>query len=90
MPAPFGANPKGPGVSLESPLHRERSPEELSMSKTDLQLKRDIENELLWDPKVNAAKIEVSVDGGAVALSGSVDTYPEAGAAEDAAALEHR
>ena len=55
------------------------------MSKTDLQLKHDIEEELRWDPKVNSAQIGVSVDGGAVALLGEVDTYAERWAAEDAA-----
>jgi osmotically-inducible protein OsmY len=55
-----------------------------SMTKTDLQLKHDIELELLWDPKVNAAQIGVTVDKGAVSLLGAVDTYPEKWAAEDA------
>ena len=54
------------------------------MSKTDNQLKEDIEQELRWDPKVNAAQIGVSVDKGVVTLLGAVDTYPEKWAAEDA------
>ena len=54
------------------------------MAKTDLQLKQDIENELSWDPKVNAAQIGVSVDHGAVSLLGTVDTYAQKWAAEDA------
>lgn len=54
------------------------------MNKTDIQLKRDIETELGWDPKVNAAQIGVSVDQGAVSLLGAVDTYPQKWAAEDA------
>jgi osmotically-inducible protein OsmY len=54
------------------------------MSKTDTDLKRDIEEELRWDPKVNAAQIGVTVDHGAVSLLGSVDTYAEKWAAEDA------
>jgi hypothetical protein len=33
-----------------------------TMTKTDMQLKQDIEEELRWDPKVNAAQIGVSVD----------------------------
>jgi hypothetical protein len=37
------------------------------MTKTDDQLKRDIEAELSWDPKVNAAEIGVSVKEGAQA-----------------------
>jgi len=54
------------------------------MTKTDIQLKQDIEAELRWDPKVNAAQIGVSVDKGAVSLLGAVDTYAEKWAAEDA------
>ena len=54
------------------------------MTKTDLELKQDIEAELSWDPKVNAAQIGVSVDKGAVSLLGAVDTYAAKWAAEDA------
>jgi osmotically-inducible protein OsmY len=54
------------------------------MSKTDIQLKQDIETELRWDPKVNSAQIGVSVDKGAVTLLGAVDTYAQKWAAEDA------
>jgi len=54
------------------------------MTKTDTQLKQEIEAELRWDPKVNAARIGVSVDMGAVLLLGAVDTYAEKWAAEDA------
>ena len=54
------------------------------MSKTDLQLKQDIEDELRWDPMVNAAQIGVSVDQGAISLLGTVDTYVEKWAAQDA------
>jgi len=54
------------------------------MPKTDVQLKQDIEQELSWDPKVNAAQIGVSVDHGAVSLLGTVDTYAQKWAAEDA------
>jgi osmotically-inducible protein OsmY len=54
------------------------------MNKTDNQLKKDIETELSWDPKVNAAKIGVTVDQGAVSLLGSVDSYAEKWAAEEA------
>jgi osmotically-inducible protein OsmY len=54
------------------------------MTKSDIQLKQDIEQELSWDPKVNAAQVGVSVDKGAVSLLGTVDTYAEKWAAEDA------
>jgi osmotically-inducible protein OsmY len=57
---------------------------EITMKKTDLQLKAEIETELHWDPKVNAAQIGVTVDQGAVSLLGTVDTYAEKFAAEDA------
>jgi osmotically-inducible protein OsmY len=54
------------------------------MTKTDTQLKQDIEAELRWDPRINAAQIGVSVDKGVVSLLGGVDTYAERWAAEDA------
>ena len=54
------------------------------MNKTDIQLKNDIEEELRWDPKVNPAQIGVAVDKGAVSLLGTVDTYAQKWAAEDA------
>ncbi len=44
------------------------------MSKTDMQLKRDVEEELRWDPRVNAARIGVAVEMATVWLLGSVDT----------------
>lgn len=55
------------------------------MTKTDIQLKQDIEDELRWDPRVNAARIGVSVESGVVSLLGAVDSYAEKGAAEVAA-----
>jgi len=58
--------------------------QESILTKPDNQLKQDIETELEWDPKVNAAQIGVSVDGGVVTLLGSVDTYAAKWAAEDA------
>jgi osmotically-inducible protein OsmY len=54
------------------------------MSKTDTQLKQDIEDELRWDPKVNAAQVGVSVDKGVVSLTGVVDTYAAKYAIEEA------
>lgn len=56
----------------------------MSTNKTDLQLKRDIDDELGWEPKINAAKIGVSVAKGAVTLTGTVDTYAEKWAVEAA------
>ena len=54
------------------------------VNKSDNQLKQDIETELRWDPKVNAAEIGVTVNEGVVSLLGTVDTYAEKWAAEDA------
>jgi osmotically-inducible protein OsmY len=54
------------------------------MTKTDIRLKQDIEEELRWDPRVNATQIAVSVNKGAVSLLGAVDSYAEKWAAEDA------
>ena len=56
----------------------------MSTTKSDLQLKKDIEEELRFDPKVNAAQVGVSVDHGVVTLLGTVDTWASKGAAEDA------
>ena len=52
--------------------------------KTDKELKHDVETELRWDPKVNAAQIGVTVDEGAVSLFGTVDTYAQRWAAQEA------
>ena len=54
------------------------------MDKNDIQLKQDIEAELNWDPRVNAAQIGITVDSGVVSLFGTVDTYAEKWAAEEA------
>jgi osmotically-inducible protein OsmY len=54
------------------------------MSKTDAELKQDIEAELLYEPTVDAAAIGVSVAGGVVTLSGTVPTWAAKWAAQDA------
>jgi osmotically-inducible protein OsmY len=53
--------------------------------KTDSELKRDVENELKWEPSVNEAHIGVSVKEGVVTLTGHVPSYTEKYAAEKAA-----
>lgn len=45
--------------------------------KTDAQLKRDVEDELEWDPAVNATHVGVTVDKGVVTLTGHLETYGE-------------
>ena len=53
--------------------------------KTDLELKEDVEEELEWAPSVIATEIGVIVENGVVTLTGTVTTFPEKWAAEEAA-----
>ncbi len=53
--------------------------------KTDSQLKRDVNEELTWEPQVTATKIGVEVNDGIVTLSGEVDSYAQKWNAERAA-----
>ena len=52
---------------------------------TDLELKRNVESELDWEPSVNAAEIGVAVKDGIVTLTGHVQSYWQKIAAERAA-----
>jgi len=54
------------------------------MMKSDTQLKKEVLDELKWDPSVNGNEIGVILKDGAVALTGTVDTYAEKQAAERA------
>lgn len=45
--------------------------------KTDAELKRDVEDELDWDPAVNATALGVAVRDGVVTISGHLQTFPE-------------
>jgi osmotically-inducible protein OsmY len=51
----------------------------------DLQLQRDVLDELLNDKRIDAAHLTVTTDGGKVTLSGRVGTYGEKSDASDAA-----
>lgn len=53
--------------------------------KTDSKIKRDVQDELSWEPSIDESKIGVAVDDGVVTLSGEVDTYAKKMAAEKAA-----
>lgn len=53
--------------------------------KTDAQIQTDVQNQLKWEPQLNAAEIGVAVRNGIVTLSGIVDTYPKKLAAEKVA-----
>ncbi|MCO5398888.1 BON domain-containing protein [Ralstonia soli] len=52
--------------------------------KNDIQLKRDVEDELQWDPAVDASRFAVQAKDGVVTLSGSADTFADKHAAEEA------
>jgi osmotically-inducible protein OsmY len=53
--------------------------------KTDKELKQDVEDELGWEPRVNAAHIGVAVQDGVVTLAGHVPSFAEKFAAEQTA-----
>jgi osmotically-inducible protein OsmY len=52
---------------------------------TDLELKKNVEAELNWEPSLNAAEIGVAVSGGIVTLTGHVSSYWQKFTAERAA-----
>src|SRR4051794_39047211 len=56
---------------------------------TDAELQREVIDELVWEPSVDAAHIGVSVKDGVVTLSGHVSSYAEKYAAERAAKRVH-
>ena len=51
---------------------------------TDLELKKNVETELSWEPSVNAAEIGVGVKDGVVSLTGRIESYWERSVAERA------
>jgi len=51
----------------------------------DLDIKRDVEDELRWDPDIDATDIAVSVKNGVVTLAGFVRSYSQKYEAEQAA-----
>lgn len=52
--------------------------------KSNLQLKKDVEEEIRWVPMLNASDIGVMTNDGVVTLSGTVDSYAKKQAAEAA------
>jgi len=52
--------------------------------KTDLQIQKDVMEELKWEPFLNASDIGVAVKNGVVTLSGLVDSYAKKLTAEKA------
>ncbi len=53
--------------------------------KTDMELQRDVLDEIAWEPSVAVPEIGVTVYDGIVTLTGSVDNLPAKWAAENAA-----
>jgi osmotically-inducible protein OsmY len=53
--------------------------------KTDMEIRRDVEAELAWEPSIDAARIGVAVTKGVVTLTGEVDSYAQKYKAERAA-----
>ena len=53
--------------------------------KTDMQLRKDMQDELKWEPSIREAEIGVAVKDGVVTLSGRVDSFAEKYAAQRAA-----
>lgn len=52
--------------------------------KTDAQLKKDVLDELEWDPSINATQVGVAVKDGVVTLAGHLETFAEKYAVERA------
>jgi osmotically-inducible protein OsmY len=52
---------------------------------TDLEIKKNVESELNWEPSINAAEIGVAVKDGIVTMTGRVQSYWDKVAAEHAA-----
>jgi osmotically-inducible protein OsmY len=52
-------------------------------SKTDLQIAREIEDQLFWSPFVDADEVSVTVEGGTATLTGTVDDWTEYDAARE-------
>ncbi len=51
--------------------------------KTDVEIRRDVESELQWDPSIDAKKIGVIVNDGVVTLTGEVSHFAGKWTAED-------
>lgn len=59
------------------------------MSVSEEKMKKDVIDELYWDPRVDASEVKVEIDGGKVTLNGTVPTYTSITAAtEDAWNIE--
>src|SRR5258706_16347512 len=59
--------------------------EEMVAMTTDIELQRKVQDELKWEPSVNAAHIGVAAKDGIVTLTGHVSSFAERYEAEQAA-----
>src|SRR6266852_2689956 len=50
--------------------------------RNNAELQRDVLDELLWDPSINATHVQVAGNDGGVTLNGSIGSYTEMHAAE--------
>src|SRR5438132_13645951 len=50
--------------------------------RNNAELQRDVLDELLWDPSINATNVQVAGNDGGVTLNGSIGSYTEMHAAE--------
>ena len=53
-----------------------------SLVKSDIELKRDVERALEWEPSIDAREIAVTAKNGVVTLTGYVSSYAEKWTAE--------
>ena len=56
--------------------------------KSDLEIQKDVMDEIRWEPLLNASEIGVTVKSGIVTLSGIVNTYSKKLAAECTEAIQ--
>jgi osmotically-inducible protein OsmY len=53
--------------------------------KTDVQIQKEVRDELIWDGRVEVTDVGIQVDAGVVGLTGTVSSYPKRLAAQEAA-----
>jgi len=58
---------------------------ERAMNNRDLEIRRLVRRELRWDPQVAASEVRVDVDAGIVILTGTVNSWANYSAAQEAA-----
>ncbi len=57
--------------------------------RTDAEIKRDVIEELRWDPRINESEVGIQVARGIVTITGAVSSYPKRIAAREAAHRVH-